>query len=327
MCDPYAVLGVGRRASAAEIKAAYRALAKRWHPDRHRGDTVARQRFIEISDAYQQLGGQQAAGKSAAPRPRRKTAGDGAASTATESRPAADPAEDAEMMERIFGVAPARTRIDDAPGIDSIPDADNADEEPAEPGKKKGGVSHGRAVLQALNALFSRRPRSAENENADAPGEPAIIEVTVPLAVILSVGAVESPPPDGSQRSVEIAPGAADGSRVALSGKGASEAIVRHEASDELWSAGSDVHAVLAVDLDVAVLGGRKEFTTLDGAIRLAIPAWSGSDRTLRVAGRGLPKPEGTRGDLYVHLRVMLPETPDERITDLFKARKEGFHV
>ncbi len=55
MDDPYAVLGLDRRAGKAEIKTAYRALAKVWHPDRHRGDPVARERFVEISEAYRAL--------------------------------------------------------------------------------------------------------------------------------------------------------------------------------------------------------------------------------------------------------------------------------
>ncbi|HET7411836.1 MAG TPA: DnaJ domain-containing protein [Pararhizobium sp.] len=328
MRDPYAVLGVGRRASTAEIKAAYRALAKRWHPDRHRDDTEARRRFIEINEAYQQLGiqsGRETAAKPARARQRRNSGGE-AGATEEFTRPTVDTAEDADMMERIFGVAPARTKVDDAPGIDNIPEETSATEaETAQSEKKKSdSPPHGRSVLQALNALFSLRPRVGQTNNADSK---SVTEVTVPLAVILSGGTVEVPAPDGTSRSFEIAPGTADGTRLPMPENAPGEAIIRHAVSDELWSMGSDIHAMLAIDLDMAVLGGRKEFATLDGSIRLTVPAWSGSDRTLRIAGRGLPKPDGGRGDFYVHLRIMLPETPDERITDLFKARKEGFHV
>ncbi|HET6522328.1 MAG TPA: DnaJ domain-containing protein, partial [Geminicoccaceae bacterium] len=55
MRDPYAVLGVPRNADAAAIKAAYRKLAKTWHPDRHPGDAEAERRFKEIGAAYNLL--------------------------------------------------------------------------------------------------------------------------------------------------------------------------------------------------------------------------------------------------------------------------------
>src|SRR4051794_24947535 len=56
MKDPYEVLGVAKTASEAEIKKAFRALAKKHHPDKHAGDAAAQKRFQEISGAYDILG-------------------------------------------------------------------------------------------------------------------------------------------------------------------------------------------------------------------------------------------------------------------------------
>ena len=56
MKDPYEVLGVAKPANAAEIKKAFRALAKKHHPDKHAGDAAAQKRFQEISGAYDILG-------------------------------------------------------------------------------------------------------------------------------------------------------------------------------------------------------------------------------------------------------------------------------
>src|SRR3954467_1226992 len=56
MKDPYEILGVARNASEADIKKAFRALAKKHHPDKHAGDAAAQKRFQEISGAYDILG-------------------------------------------------------------------------------------------------------------------------------------------------------------------------------------------------------------------------------------------------------------------------------
>src|ERR1700761_2001758 len=56
MSDPYQILGVPKSASEADIKKAFRALAKKHHPDKHQGDAKAQQRFQEISAAYDILG-------------------------------------------------------------------------------------------------------------------------------------------------------------------------------------------------------------------------------------------------------------------------------
>lgn len=53
--DPYAVLGVSRNATEAEIKSAYRRLAKQYHPDLHPGDPVAARKMVEINEAYEQI--------------------------------------------------------------------------------------------------------------------------------------------------------------------------------------------------------------------------------------------------------------------------------
>ena len=63
MRDPYDVLGVGRSASEAEVKRAYRKLAKQYHPDKHAGDKQAQAKFSEINSAYEILGDKEKRGK------------------------------------------------------------------------------------------------------------------------------------------------------------------------------------------------------------------------------------------------------------------------
>ncbi|MCY1519821.1 hypothetical protein D9M68_545850 [compost metagenome] len=57
------------------------------------------------------------------------------------------------------------------------------------------------------------------------------------------------------------------------------------------------------------------------------MPAWSGSDKIIRLAGQGLPGTYGTHGDLLVELRLVLKDTPDEKVTDLMKSQRDGFYL
>ena len=70
-----------------------------------------------------------------------------------------------------------------------------------------------------------------------------------------------------------------------------------------------------------AVLGARTAVETPGGKLAVNVPAWSSSDKVLRIKGRGLPDKSGGRGDFYAHVRVMLPDG-DDALADLM--RKAG---
>ncbi|MGB6120235.1 MAG: DnaJ C-terminal domain-containing protein, partial [Mesorhizobium sp.] len=84
---------------------------------------------------------------------------------------------------------------------------------------------------------------------------------------------------------------------------------------------GRDLHADLPVSLRDAVLGAKLPVETLGGRVAITVPTWSSSDRVLRVKGRGMPLKDGGKGDLYVHVRVMLPEGGDAELEKLLGAR------
>ncbi|VTZ28105.1 Chaperone protein DnaJ 2 (fragment) [Methylocella tundrae] len=73
-----------------------------------------------------------------------------------------------------------------------------------------------------------------------------------------------------------------------------------------------------------AVLGGKVNAPTLDGAVELAIPAGSNGGRTLRLRGKGLPNPHGAAGDLLVTLRIVLPDESDPELTNLMRKWESG---
>jgi DnaJ-class molecular chaperone len=68
------------------------------------------------------------------------------------------------------------------------------------------------------------------------------------------------------------------------------------------------------------VLGGKINVPTPTGSVTMTLPKWSNTGRVLRLKGKGVPRPDGSRGDEYVTLKVMLPEKPDPEL-EQFVAR------
>jgi curved DNA-binding protein len=121
---------------------------------------------------------------------------------------------------------------------------------------------------------------------------------------------------------VRIPPGAIDGRRIRVPGQGEPGRgggapgdlflRVRHAAHADYHSQGADIYHDLAVAPWEAVLGAEIMVPTLDGTIKLRIPAGTEPGRQLRVRGRGLPKAKtGERGDFFVIVEVSLPTNPN----------------
>jgi DnaJ-class molecular chaperone len=85
---------------------------------------------------------------------------------------------------------------------------------------------------------------------------------------------------------------------------------------------GRDLHVDLPVPLRDAVLGAKIAVETPTGKLAVNVPAWSSSDKVLRLKGKGLPTKAGGHGDLYVHVRLMLPEGGDSGLEALMRAKK-----
>ena len=82
---------------------------------------------------------------------------------------------------------------------------------------------------------------------------------------------------------------------------------------------GRDLHADLPVPLKDAVLGAKLAVETPTGRVAVNVPAGSSSDKVLRLKGRGLPEKTGGHGNLYAHVRVMLPEGGDPELEALMR--------
>ncbi len=316
MLDPYAVLDVAKSASQDEIKTAFRKKAKACHPDHNQGNPQAASDFSAVNVAYEILsntkkrkqfdsgdidatgkakpkssvfGGFSRPGKwSAFGFGRGKTSGSpkntqAAGNQQTQARTGKfETGSHEEIMERIFGQSFVRTNAADAPGIDDIPE-----------------------------------------KNPATPQSDVYIDLSVSLESLLDVSKRTIGLPDGRSMQVQIPRGAEDGRILRLRYEGNDTAreepadvivTVRHLKHQQFRVDGLDLIAAFQVSLKDAINGAKLPLDTLDGRLLITIPPWSGSDKVLRVAKRGLPDSADKRGDLLIHLRLMLPDAPDAHL-------------
>jgi DnaJ-class molecular chaperone len=130
--------------------------------------------------------------------------------------------------------------------------------------------------------------------------------------------------PDGSVLDVAIPAGTRDGQTLRLRGKGRpglgggppGDALIEVAIRPHplFTRKDDDIHVELPISLGEAVLGSKIEVPTPTGAVTMTIPRWSNTGTRLRLKGKGVRRPGGTRGDEYVTLKVMLPEKPDPEL-------------
>jgi DnaJ-class molecular chaperone len=278
MRDPYEVLGVAKTATADQIRAAYRKLAKANHPDLHPGDKAAEARFKDASAANDLLsdpdkrarydrGEIDAAGSEQAPRGYRAY-GDGAQGQRYTSGNAGFDFDD---LSELFGGGgfSARTR---------------------QAFHRRGGD------VQYMLDLDFGEAALGTTKRMTLPGTSAPIDVRVPPGTIS--GTVLRLKGKGE-------PGANNGP----AGDALIEITVRPH--PRLKREGDDLHLDLDIGLRTAILGGEVETLTLDGTVKLKIPPRSNSGAVLRLKGKGVPDRDGARGDQYVRLRIMIEDPAD----------------
>jgi len=141
---------------------------------------------------------------------------------------------------------------------------------------------------------------------------------------------------DGREVRVRLEPGMTDGHVVRLEAQGhrfqgmqrGDVRVMLKVADDPRFEVeGFDIHTVLPVSLENAVLGCDSTVEAPEGAVAITIPPWSDSNRSIRIEGKGLPEAPGKRGDLVVELRLLLWEKPDDKVTDLMRLMREGLYI
>ena len=185
--------------------------------------------------------------------------------------------------------------------------------------------------------LFSalvRRFRPPQTPPEKAPDITA--EATVTVTELLERKWITVSLADEREVRFQLEPGMTDGHVVRLKGQGlklpniarGDLAVTLLAARDDAFSLrGFDIHTTLPISLSDAVLGCETSIRTPLGEETVTIPAWSGSDRELRLAEKGLADGKGGYGDLVIELRIILLEKPDEKVTDLMRHMREGLYL
>lgn len=289
MRDPYDSLGVKKTASEKEIKTAYRRLAKEFHPDLNPGKTGIEERFKEVSAAYALLSDPE--------KRRRFDAGE-------------IDAAGVEKPERQFyrGFREGGGPFQAQEGFASAEDLEDFLS-----GLFAGGRTHGGGARSGAAGGFKAK-------GAD-------------VSYTLRVGFLEAAKgakrkivtPDGRALDVAIPEGLADRQTLRLAGQGqagygggpAGDAYieVHVEPHAHFTRKDNDIHSVLPIGLQEAVLGGKVEAETIHGPVTVTVPKGSNTGRTLRLKDKGvLDRKSGQRGHHYLTLQVVLPDKPDPEL-------------
>lgn len=286
MRDPYEVLGVSRSASAREIKQAYRRLAKELHPDAKPGDTAVAERFKEVSAAYKLLSDKELR----AQYDRGEIGADGQPRQQFRYEYAGGPA---------GGQGSSGFRFDFGGGSPDDLFAEFADLFGTRRGPRRPRATRGADHSYRINVSFLDAARGTTRR------------VTLP---------------GGKTLDVRIPPGIESGRNIRLRGQGgpghaggpAGDALieVQVEPHAHFTRDGLDIHLDLPISLGEAVLGATVSVPTIDGPVQLKVPKSANTGRKLRLKERGIEGDSG-RGDQYVTLQVVLPETPDPELAEL----------
>jgi curved DNA-binding protein len=307
--DYYGVLGVPKTASQAEIKKAYRRLARELHPDRNPGDAAAEKRFKDANEAhavlsdpaqrkrYDELGANWQA---------YQQAGYGSGGATDWSG---------------FGGAPGGTqwtyRTGSADDLGGFSDFFRAFFGGAGGGggRPMGGAPMGGGFdfvdLSDLmggggrTTVVGERPARAA-PTAEATAEVTLAEVARGAERLVNVG--------GRRLQVSIPPGVEDGARIRLRGAvdgGDLVITVRVQPDARFTRDGADLRTEVQLTLAEALLGGEVPVATPTGTVKLRIRPNTQNGQEIRLPGRGLPKRSGGSGDLRVTTRVVLPKVDD----------------
>ena len=311
--DYYETLGVKRDADAAEIKKAFRKLARKFHPDVAADKTSAEQKFKEINEAYEVLGDPEKRKKydrlganwQQGPPPPRGGAwqqAPGGGGFETEFNFGGTGFSD--FFEQYFSGA---SRHGFPGGGGGMPRGGAA---------RRGGDIEG-DILVTLDEAMNGSLRSISLQTTDPRTGRAATQTF----------------------QVRIPAGVTDGKRIRIAGEGepgqggaaAGDLYlrVRHAAHPDFHTEGADLYHDLDLAPWEAVLGAEISVPTLDGSVKMRIPAGSGTGDHLRVRGRGFPQGKsGTRGDFYAVINVQLPPNPSPAEIELWKKLRDtsNFH-
>ena len=292
--DPYAILGVKREATQDEIRAAYRQLAKKLHPDLNPGDKGAEEKFKEVAGAYD-----------------------------------------------LLGDSDKRARFDrgeiDASGAERPRERYYRDFHTANAGEHAYSAAGGFEDLMGNEDILSKilgRGRGEGRMRVRIRGQDVHYRLPVDFLEAVNGATKRITMPEGGTLDVVIPAGTHDGQILRLRGKGGpamgdappGDALVEVEVQPHrlFTREDDDIHIELPISLTEAVLGATLDVPTPTGTVRMTVPKGANTGRVLRLRGKGVARKDGSRGDEYVALKVVLPEPPDTELEDFARRWEAG---
>jgi DnaJ-class molecular chaperone len=283
MKDLYAILGVPEHADAETIKKAYRRLAKQNHPDATGGDKKKTERFKEVGDAYDVLSD---------PKKRREYDRLRQAPVGADGMPQGF---DPEAFSQIFGDF-----------------------------RMGGGRGGGFADLgDIFSSIFGGRgPAGQGRSRGRGLDQESAVEVTFREGALGTRRTLRT----GTGKTVEVnvPAGVESGARLRVAGQGGEAPrggrpgdlylIVTVTPDDHLRRSGDDVELALPLTVAEACLGTQVDVPTVDGSVKLVVPASTSSGARLRLRGKGVRRADGSRGDQICRIEIVVPKLePQDR--------------
>lgn len=302
--DYYAVLGVNRSASQADIQKAYRDQARKFHPDMNPDDSKAKEKFQRIQQAYEVLNN---------PEKREMYDRYGSSFEQMGAGPQGHAWAGGQEIDlsQIFGGGFGGAG--DAAGFEEIL-------------RQFGGGARGAGGGARSR---SRRPRAGANleHEVQVPFQTAVLGGKVQITVARASGKQD-------QIEVNVPAGIADGKKIRVRGQG-EPGLHGGPAGDILITVrvathacfrrkGNNLEVSVPISLGEAVLGAKIDVPTPSGTVTLTVPPGSSSGRRLRVRGMGVKPVSGEPGDLFAVLEIVLPEVIDDasrKLIEEFQSR------
>jgi DnaJ-class molecular chaperone len=301
--DPYDVLGISRSASAEEIKKAYHKQAKLYHPDRTQSDKKAEAKLKEANGAYEILGDK-------------------------DKRHRFDQGEiDANGQEKVYNYRPPPQPKRGAGAKRYFEESDFTTEDIIN--DLFGGAKRTRGGFGGFAGMGMGGTSSTGAPEPAGGGKDISYTLKLSFTEATLGGKRSIQLTGGKEVSLTIPPGTVDGAKLRLKSQGATargggvagDAYITMQVEPHplFKREGMDITCEVPVALEEAVLGATIRVPTLTGLVDVKVPKNSNTGTALRLRGKGVPKADGSAGDQYVRLKVVLPDQPDEGLIDFLR--------
>ena len=288
----YEILGVSKNAPSEEIKKAYRTLARRYHPDRNPGNKAAEDKFKDINEAYEVL-------------------------SDMSKRSQYDRFSKVWSKRGFGGRNGKSTSVNDFDSFVRNERSNVSNTATAERYRSRVSDDNFRPGTTKRERVVNPRPNRRDIE----------AKLTLPLLKAYQGGKERIRLEDGRSLEVDMPPAMIDGQRIRLKGQGLGGGdlylkitVARHPF---FRIQGSDIYCQIPVTPSEAALGGLVEVPTIDGLVKMTVPAGVKSGQRLRLANKGYPDSQGDRADQLVEIQIVVPKELSQKEKELYEKLKQ----